>query len=185
VWNRARSTTVSGVNSVISTVRTLPGRIVDALSGAARWLYGVGSDIVHGLINGFLSALDWAIGIVKRAMDRIKKGAMDALNIGSPSKAFARDVGEPIPAGIIQGIRKGMPDLERLLQVRVGGLTGAAGAQVNVAAPNVAVGGPTVMVMLDGEEIGARVVTPQRVARVNAEGNRRRDFLNTGRAATA
>lgn len=186
LWERAKSTTISGVNSVISTVKGLPGMVLDALKGAGKWLEGVGSDIVHGLINGFNSALDWARDMVGKAMNKIKEGAKAALHIGSPSRVFADEVGRHIPTGIAMGIQRGMPELERMLHVRMAGLTGAArGPQVNVAAPNVAVGGTTVTLLVDGEEIAAKIITPGRVDRANREGARRRGFLDTGRAATA
>ncbi len=183
-WYRARSSTISGVNSVIDYVRGLPDRILNALSGAARWLYGVGSDIVHGLVNGFNSALDWAMGMIERAMNKLKEGAKAALHIGSPSRVFADEVGRWIPPGIAQGIEKGMPALERYIGGRFGTLATSAAPQVNVSAPNVAVGGPRIAVYLDGKEIAAGIqLDPKRVAATVAEGDRRRNFLNTGRGA--
>lgn len=77
-----------------------------------------------------------------------------------------------------------MPELLKYAESSMAGLTRAATVPT-IPAPQVAVGGAQVTVLLDGEEIRSRVVTPKAVAAANVEGQRRRDFLNTGRTATA
>jgi phage-related protein len=185
-WTRAKNATVNGVSAVIYWVKSLPGTIKGALSDAIHWLEGAGSDVLHGLINGFTGALDWAKGMIDRAMKKLVDGAKAALHISSPSKLWAAEVGAPSAQGIGAGFAKAMPDVQRVINAQVAAMPGrTAATSVNVAAPNVSVGGPTVMVLLDGEEISAKVVTPKRVNQAGTEGARRRAFLDTGRTAAA
>lgn len=184
-WDKAKSIFSSGVTTVTNTAKSLPGKIKSALSGAAGWLYGVGQDIVRGLANGISSMFGWVYNKARSIASNILKGAKDALGIGSPSKVMAREVGRWIPPGIMQGADKAMPDLDRYMHASMTRLAQRP-AQVNVAAPNVSVPPTTVYVLLDSKQIGAQItLDPKRVARSAVEGDRQRNFLNTGRPAGA
>lgn len=183
-WNGLRNAFTSGLTGAVNIAKGLPGKIKGALSGAGSWLVGVGADIVRGLGAGIESMLGWVYDKAAGIAGRVLAGAKHALGIGSPSKVMAKEVGRWIPPGIQAGIDGAMPKLLDYIDGTMASL--AARPNINVASPNVAVGAPSVMVLLDGEEIAAKVVTPDRVAKANVEGQRRRNFLNTGRApATA
>jgi hypothetical protein len=97
---------------------------------------------------------------------------------------FAKEVGAWIPPGIQAGIDSGMPKLLNYMDETMAALS--ARPTINVAAPNVNVAPAAApILMVDGEEIALRIVTPDRVAKANVEGQRRRNFLNTGRPAAA
>lgn len=183
-WNSLKSATSSAIDATVNFVKDLPGKIKSVFSGALGWLKDAGSDMIHGLANGIEDALGWAVQKAKDAASRIAKGFKDALGIGSPSKVMAQQVGRWIPPGIQQGIQSAMPALTGYVEGAARGLTTAAMAPtVNVAAPSVAVGGATVTLLVDGDEIAAKIVTPERTAAATAEGSRRRSYLNTGRPA--
>jgi phage-related protein len=184
-WSRAKSSTSDGVNSVMSYIHDLPGRVIGALKGAGSWLYGVGQDMIRGLISGITSMIGAAINTIKRAVGDIIGGAKHAADAHSPSRRMAREVGRWLPPGIEMGIRAEMPALQRYMQGAMNSLMQTA-PQVNVAGAQVAVGAPRVVVMLDGKEISAKLdIDPARVAAAAAEGNRRRAFVNTGRPVSA
>lgn len=180
-WSRAKSIFSSGVSAVTSLASSLPGKIKSALSGAAGWLYNTGKDVVIGLWNGIKDMIGW---IVRKGIDfgsSVISGIKKGLGIGSPSKRARYEVGRWIPPGIQEGVESGMPKLQRYLNAKMSMLMQRP-TTTTVAAPNVAVAPAQVHVYLDGDEIGAKVVTPDRVAKANVEGARRRNFLNTGRA---
>jgi phage-related protein len=176
----ATSQTRSMVDSVMGFIHSLPGRVGSVFSGAGSWLYGAGRNIIQGLMDGVMSMVGWAVDKATRAMRSIVDGAKRALGIASPSKVFANEVGRWIPPGIQQGFEARMPNLQKDLARMSSQLT----QSVNVAAPNVSVGGGTTIVMIDGEQISARILKPGRVAAANDEGARRRAFLNSARAVT-
>ncbi len=135
LWNRVKAIFTSGIDTAVSNVSGLPGRIIDVLKSLPGKMVTLGSDIISGLINGIKGSIGRAIDTVKRAMADIVNGAKKALGIASPSTVFADAVGAQIPAGIEQGIEAGVPSLSRLLAditapttVNTGAAGGGAGA---------------------------------------------------------
>lgn len=97
---------VSGlVDSIPSVVKGVGDIINNAKEAffSVDWL-SVGSDIVNGVISGISSAggalFDSLKGLASDALSAAKK----KLDINSPSKVFANEVGKWIPAGIAEGI---------------------------------------------------------------------------------
>lgn len=87
--------------------------IVEGLSGLPGQMLSIGSDIVSGIWNGISSGWDWLVGKVKKLIDKLVEGAKNAIDSHSPSKRFAKEVGQWIPPGIGMGIESAMPDLEK------------------------------------------------------------------------
>ena len=185
-WARSNQAISEGVSTALSWFYSLPGKIKNILSSASTWLYNVGKDMLRGLVDGIQDALGWAVNMAKRAAQDIKKGFLDALDINSPSKVMAREVGMPIMEGITYGMKKGLPEAERYIGEVGMRLLGGITPVVNVAAPNVNVGGTTLIADL-GEGIRqvvplAIMNNPRVVAGAAAVGNRQRDgWVNTGR----
>lgn len=179
-WNGLRNAFTAGVNGAVNIAHTLPGRLRSALAGAGSWLFSVGQDAVRGVGRGIESMLGWVYGKAKQIASNILKGAKDALHVGSPSRVMADEVGRWIPPGIQMGMEAAMPKLNQYVEAAMNSLVQPV-PRVNVAAPQVDVGGASVIVMLDGEEISAKIMSPTKIARLNAEGSRQRAFLNTAR----
>lgn len=183
-WNAAKSAFSSGVNAVTSFASSLPGRIRSAVGSLGGLLYNAGRDVVRGIGNGISSMLGWVYGKAREIASNILAGAKKALGIGSPSKVMAREVGRWIPPGIQQGIESNMPRLQQHMADAMVTLAQQNRTPQISVNPAVDVGGTVVHVYVGDEEIAARVVTPKRVAKANVEGQRQRNFLNTGRLAT-
>jgi phage-related protein len=185
-WNRGREATSSGIDRVVSTARELPGKIGSALSGAGSWLYNVGRDMISGLIRGLGDALGWAVDQAKRAANKIKEGFLDALDSHSPSRVMDREVGRTILPGVVQGIKRDIPDTMRYLGTVANMMVQGFQPTVNVAAPNVHTG--DVMLTADFGEGIRQVVpliitrNPRAIAGANAVGTRERSgWVNTAR----
>ena len=95
-----------GIRSLIETAVSAIGDVTTNVWNAVKdvdWL-GLGADIISGIISG--------LGDVGKALyEKLKAGFNDAiswakalLNIGSPSKVMADEIGRWIPAGIAVGI---------------------------------------------------------------------------------
>lgn len=179
-WNGAKTGVSNGISAVVKLAKDLPGKIKGALSGAKDWLFGIGQDVVRGLGNGISNMLGWVKDKAKEIAGAAISGAKKALGIGSPSKVFRDEVGAWIPPGIQAGVEAQLPALEGYMADAMRGLSKQSNITVSAPAVNMApVMSPVFLV--DGEEIATKVVTPERVARVSAEGNRRRNWTNTGR----
>lgn len=98
----------AAVNRAVSLVLWmggLPGRLVGALAGQAYRFYNMGLDFVTGLWDGISSAGGWLWDQVKGfASDYVVDPVKNFLNIGSPSKLAADEIGHWFPAGIAMGI---------------------------------------------------------------------------------
>lgn len=79
-------------------------KAVEVVKGI-NWLQ-LGKDIINGIVNGIRNAgsliKDMLMSLASSALSAVKS----FLGIGSPSKVFAKEVGQWIPAGIATGIEK-------------------------------------------------------------------------------
>jgi phage-related protein len=104
IWNRVSGSANDGVNSVMSFITGLPGRIMSAVAGAGQWLYSVGRDVVIGFLNGVRDMVGRAVAEVKAMASNIIAGAKSILGIASPSKVF-KLFGEYTMEGYIVGVQ--------------------------------------------------------------------------------
>lgn len=117
-------------NKLIVTIAT-------ALATYAPILIQKGSQLIQDLKNKLMEYVKKFVDVGKQIIEGIKKGIADAweglknwfgekikglvggvkdlLGIESPSKVFANEVGEWIPAGIAQGIQNGMKTLDNAM----------------------------------------------------------------------
>lgn len=169
------------VETATSTVRSLPGRLVDAVRDAVSRFFSLGRDIVQGMINGIGSMVSSLVNAAKRAASKAWEGAKDALGIGSPSKEFAK-----LGRWSMEGFNKGFDDEGDDSRRRGDGPSGFMPADVfGVRGPqdmkvsgNHGGGGTTVVAYLqisDGQltpvVVKAIEENPQSVARANERGD--------------
>lgn len=111
---RMKDAVVGKFTDLVGFVKSLPGRIVDALGDLAGTMVGKGEDVVTGIIRGIAGMAgklrDFVIRFVK---DTIPGPVARALGITSPSKVMADKVGRWIPLGVVEGIRATAPQLDR------------------------------------------------------------------------
>ncbi len=84
----------------IDIVGSIPGEMLD-----------IGANIVSGVWNGIQSMASTFWNNVTSFFSGIVDGVKDTLGIASPSRVFAREVGQWIPPGVDSGVEKSMPDL--------------------------------------------------------------------------
>jgi len=99
---------------VVHWFETLPARaskaledfwkmLKDGLREAGKWLYEAGKNLLFALVSGFIDSVEAGINIVKRAIEKIKEGAREALGIKSPSTVF-EEMGRYSMQGYIKGV---------------------------------------------------------------------------------
>lgn len=91
--------------------RSLFNAVVNGLASLPSKMMSVGREIVNGVWRGIQNARDHFFSSVKGFFSNIVSAAKGALGISSPSKVFADEVGQYIPSGTEQGIKKSMPAL--------------------------------------------------------------------------
>lgn len=120
-WNTIKN----GVRSVFGAVKStfdhvvsfllgVPARIVGAFVGLEKQLYNVGVNIIEGLLNGIKAGWGKVTGWISDAASHLPGPVKKILGINSPSKVFA-EIGGGIPEGLANGIRDGMPAVQKQL----------------------------------------------------------------------
>lgn len=104
--NKAAEAGTNMVTNVINSVTSLPSQMAS-----------IGSSIVEGVWNGITSMGSWLAEKVSSFFSGIVDGAKKALGINSPSRVFRDEVGKWIMPGVADGIEKGMPVVEKQLDV--------------------------------------------------------------------
>ncbi|MFI1937715.1 phage tail tape measure protein [Streptomyces purpureus] len=179
-WDRIKSGVVSKAIGLVNWVRGLPGMITRALGNLGGLLVGKGADIVRGLWNGIRGMGRWLYGqLLGFARSMIPGPIAKALGIASPSRYMAEHVGRWIPAGVVQGIEAGQPQLTRtmadLVQAPPASAAMAAGQQMAPAGAPLTRGGAAagvVVVRLEttGADSAMRTAL-QKIVRVEGRGN--------------
>lgn len=111
-----RQAIIAKAEEMLAFVRSIPGRILDAVGNLAGLLANAGKDLIRGLWNGISSMGGWLYSKVKQfAIDNTVGAFKKALGISSPSTVMAEQVGRWITPGVEAGIRGGIPELQQLL----------------------------------------------------------------------
>ena len=104
--NKAAEAGTNMVTNIINSVTSLPSQMAS-----------IGSSIVEGVWNGIKDMGSWLAEKVSDFFSGIVDGAKKALGINSPSRVFRDEVGKWIMPGVADGIEKGMPVVEKQLDV--------------------------------------------------------------------
>lgn len=89
MWTTVSTKFSEGVGKAVSFVGELPGKIMDALKGAGKWLVDVGKDIIGGLIDGIKSMA----GAIVSALINLLPGPLQ----GAARKALGLFTGGWVP----------------------------------------------------------------------------------------
>jgi phage-related protein len=124
-WMSQKFTTaVNNVKNAFNTLKTFFKTTWDAIknifSDVGTKFLSVGQDIVAGIQKGLSSSWANLKAFLSKACGDLIALAKRILGIGSPSKEFADQVGQWIPAGIAEGIK----DNIKVLNNAINGMTG-------------------------------------------------------------
>ena len=122
-----------------SAAQGFVSNIVNGLSGLPSQMATIGSNIVTGIWNGISSGWNWLTDKVKNLANSLFEAAKDALDINSPSKVFADEVGRWIPPGIGEGFDESYPGLEKQVKGELKGLTRKMQETVNLETGKISV----------------------------------------------
>ena len=123
-----------------SAAKSLFDSVVDGLKSLPDKIKSIGSDIVSGLWNGISSGWDWLKNKVSNLATSLLDAAKDALDINSPSKKFADEVGRWIMPGVGKGLDKSMPATLKDMKAKAGELVSAMRAEMSASAGQLSVG---------------------------------------------
>jgi phage-related protein len=115
IWEAIRVAIINPIlavwNFLSGIAASIRGAIVGAFDSALHAVLSIGDqfqDVGHGIVMGIIHGIEhaagWLADAVKHALSSALDGAKSFLGISSPSKVFADQVGQWIPAGVAQGI---------------------------------------------------------------------------------
>ncbi|TDC02596.1 hypothetical protein E1091_00350 [Micromonospora fluostatini] len=123
-FGAARDAAVSRLESLLSFVRGLPGKVTGALSGLRGKLVEIGRNVVQGLRDGLSDAWHLVTSKVEELVNRIPLAIRKMLGIASPSKVMRRLFGH-----VGEGAALGVGDGEGLVEQAAARLARAAAVQ--------------------------------------------------------
>lgn len=156
-WESVRETTSRTWESVRSGVVNGVLNAWRAVSGVGTWFKSIGMAIVSGIVSGVTSAASGLYNSLRNLASNALGAAKSFLGIGSPSRLFAHEVGQWIPAGVELGIDDGQSELDSRIEhmVRV---PEPPTVRAAVATGVAAQAGPTVQIIPDGTAAGRALV---------------------------
>ncbi|MDX2946819.1 hypothetical protein PV383_38470 [Streptomyces caniscabiei] len=161
-WQRFKDASVTKATDFIGWVGRIPGRTVAAVGNTGSLLYSKGRDVVTGLWNGIASLGGWLWSQVTNFVsDNIVDAASSFLNIGSPSKLMADEIGHWLPPGIAEGAEDNRGVLDKtmagLVDPSLAMPAKPAGTGVAPLAASAA-GQTTVRVIVEGSDALTKVI---------------------------
>ncbi|WP_311202389.1 phage tail tape measure protein [Micromonospora chalcea] len=111
-FSAARDAAVSRLESLLSFVRGLPGKVTGALGGLRDKLVGIGRNVVQGLRDGIAGAWHLVTDQVASLVNKIPLKIRQMLGIASPSKVMRRLFGY-VGEGAALGVGDGQGLVER------------------------------------------------------------------------
>lgn len=101
---------------MISKAQSMVLELKNKLLDMAKSFGEIGKNIVEGIKKGIADAWDALKDWFSDKISGLVDGVKDILKIGSPSRVFANEVGQWIPAGIAEGINEGMGVLDKTME---------------------------------------------------------------------
>lgn len=116
-WNGAKQEVLGFWNAIVSTIKSIPGKIQAFFAGLPGMLARIGRDAANGLMNALIGGIRGAGGTLGRVMGDIA-GQIAGVLPGSPAKegplsgrGYAKLRGERMIHDFAAGISAGTPDL--------------------------------------------------------------------------
>jgi hypothetical protein len=136
---------------LVATAIAFRDRMIATFKGWLDWMLALPGRLIDGMVEGLKAGWGKLVDFFEGAVDEIPESIMKLLQFGSPPKVMV-NIGLGIAAGLVGGIKKGLPALRKTMGVVAstvaGGVSGDAGilgaGKVEIAAAGgVAAGGNT------------------------------------------
>lgn len=99
---------MTGMSKIPDLLKSIADKMINVFKSLPDKFRKIGGDIIEGLANGITGAWGALQSKVASLASSLASTVKSALQIGSPSRVFADEVGVWIPAGIAAGIEEGM-----------------------------------------------------------------------------
>lgn len=107
------------VTNMINTIKELPGRVVS-----------IGENLVSGLWSGISDKIEWVKNKIWGMGSAITNAIKGVFGIASPSKVWAKEIGQYLPLGLYAGYEDSMEDVKDDITADMENLTGEMSANI-------------------------------------------------------
>ena len=111
VWSFLRQTIQKAISFAtqfaqkgMQAARNFASKIKSGLANLPGQMVSIGKNIINGIVRGVTSGASALFNAMKRIASKAVSAAKSALQIKSPSRVFANEVGKYIPQGVTLGI---------------------------------------------------------------------------------
>lgn len=125
--------------TAVQSANAFSSSMTKGIASTQSVLSAAGKNMVTGLWQGISGAQGWLYSSVTNFASGIVKNIKNALDIHSPSKVMADEIGQWIPPGIGEGFEDAMPVLEKQVDAEMSSLAGRMQAAVQVETKGFAV----------------------------------------------
>lgn len=151
IMRRLNSGMQSGSSVPVTTASRTSGAIVSAFNGLSGQMNSVGRSAMAGLDAGLNAGAGAVIATADRIANQVAATMKSALDINSPSKVMANEVGRWIPEGIAAGI-------EEYAGVAYQAIDNLSAGMLKITTPEVALGSARIGRELSNEKISQTIV---------------------------
>lgn len=106
---------VTNIPLLLASGQKLMEDLKNRLMSLVQKFKEIGKNIIEGIKQGISDAWSGLTQWFSEKLGSLVEGVKDFLKIGSPSKVFANEIGQWIPAGIAEGIENGMGLLDKAM----------------------------------------------------------------------
>lgn len=136
-------------NGLIDMVKNAVSQVIETIKSGSGYIKDhfleIGKSIAEGIGEGIKDSMSYLYSKVTDMMKSIAAAARSAMQINSPSKVMANQVGKYLPSGIVMGFEDAMQgarlQLEKDVSKLVNGMTAAVDFSVNASVPKAAIAG--------------------------------------------
>ncbi|WP_341998583.1 tape measure protein [Microbacterium sp. LWH7-1.2] len=113
IWSRVGSIIADVWSGIVDWFTSIPGAINDLLTGAGRWLYNIGRDIINGLWEGLKSVWQSVSSWFENTFGGIVDTIAGIFGIHSPSRVMREYIMGNVAKGAILGLNDHKSDIEQ------------------------------------------------------------------------
>ena len=124
------NTIKNGVNNIINKVKDLVNNMINTIKELPERVVSIGSNLVSGLWYGISDKIEWVKNKIWGMGSAITNAIKGVFGIASPSKVWAKEIGQYLPLGLYAGYEDSMEDVKEDIASDMEGLTSGLTAEV-------------------------------------------------------
>lgn len=124
------NTIKNNVSNIINKVKDLVSNMINTIKELPERVVSIGQNLVSGLWSGISDKIEWVKNKIWGMGSAITNAIKGVFGIASPSKVWAKEIGQYLPLGLYAGYEDSMEDVQENITKDMEGLTSGLTAEV-------------------------------------------------------